>query len=102
MICSATSTTRAAKKRAVPSRYPQFSVMVMVSPAVSPNVVAAILMTQKESVTSGTFLNALGMTFVFQLDKPLVQLFANPLASGPRGESLTATDAGFVSSLHKK
>src|SRR5258706_11347040 len=57
MICQATSSTKAAKKSAVPAKYPQLSVMVTVSPPVSPNVVAAILMIQKASVTSGTLLN---------------------------------------------
>jgi hypothetical protein len=35
---------------------PEFSVIVTVSPPVSPSVVAAILMIQKPSVTSGTLL----------------------------------------------
>jgi hypothetical protein len=56
--------------------------MVMVSPAVSPSVVAAILITQNESVTSGTLLNDFGMTLAFPRNKPLVQRFANSLMSG--------------------
>jgi hypothetical protein len=42
--------------------------MVTVSPPVSPSVVAAILMIQKESVTSGTLLNDSDM---FLLDPDL-------------------------------
>ena len=41
-----------------PARYPQFRVMLIVSPPVSPSVVAAILMIQKNTVTSGTLLDA--------------------------------------------
>jgi hypothetical protein len=52
-----TSNTRAARNKAVPARYPQFSVIVTVLPPVSPNVVAAILMIQKVSVTSRTLLD---------------------------------------------
>ena len=40
----------------MPTRYPQFSVMVTESPPVSPSVVAAIFMIQKLRVTSGTLL----------------------------------------------
>src|ERR1035437_6081865 len=50
------SATSATKNRSVPAKYPQFGVMVTVSPPVSPNVVAAIFMIQKTSVTSGTLL----------------------------------------------
>src|ERR1700704_567684 len=56
MICKKTSSTRAARNSTVPARYPQFNVMVTESPPVSPSVVAAILMIQKPSVTSGTLL----------------------------------------------
>src|SRR4051794_4565120 len=45
-----------AVKIAHPIRYPRFSDMVTQSPPVSPNVVAAILMIQKPSVTAGTLL----------------------------------------------
>src|SRR3954470_25061217 len=48
--------TKMAAKMAVPTRYPRFIDMVTVSPPVSPSVVAAILMIQKASVTSGTLL----------------------------------------------
>lgn len=54
MITRNTSTDR---KMAVPVKYPRFIVIVTVSPAVSPSVVAAILMTQNPSVTAGTLLS---------------------------------------------
>ena len=58
-----TSTIKTERKIALPTRYPELTttsalsqVMVTVSPAVSPRVVARILMIQKPSVTSGTLL----------------------------------------------
>src|SRR5712671_3607665 len=57
MICKPTSSTNAARKSAVPAKYPQLRVIVTVSPPVSPSVVAAILMIQKAKVTSGTLLD---------------------------------------------
>ena len=57
MIWHTTSTASAARKIAVPVRYPRFIVIDTVSPPVSPRVVAAILMIQKPSVTAGTLLD---------------------------------------------
>ena len=62
-ICMATSKISAERKIAHPMRYPLLTmtsalsqVMVTVSPAVSPSVVARILIIQKPRVTSGTLL----------------------------------------------
>ena len=51
-----TSTTKHRRKDRGAGEIAKFSVMVTVSPPVSPSVVAAILMIQKPSVTSGTLL----------------------------------------------
>ena len=62
-ICTITSTIKTERKIALPTRYPLLTmtsalsqVMVTVSPAVSPSVVARNLITQKPRVTSGTLL----------------------------------------------
>jgi hypothetical protein len=59
-----TSTIRAERKIALPTRYPALTTtsalsqdIVTLSPPVSPSVVARILMIQKPSVTSGTFVS---------------------------------------------
>src|SRR3954467_12020160 len=54
-IWTPTAATNTTAKTAVAARYPRFSVMLSVSPAVSPRVVARILSTQKVRVTAGTF-----------------------------------------------
>src|SRR5262245_35170937 len=58
-----TSTIKAERKIALPTRYPALTmtsalsqVMVTLSQPVSPSVVARILMTQKRRVTSGTLI----------------------------------------------
>src|SRR5580700_1528606 len=53
-IWARTASTNSAAKIAVPVRYPRFMDMVTASPAVSPSVVAAILISQNNRVTSGT------------------------------------------------
>src|SRR6478609_4481325 len=77
-----TSTIKAERKIALPTRYPALTmtsalsqVMVTVSPPVSPRVVARILMTQKPSVTSGTLVS---WNFTSLLIRPDVTNFGRP------------------------
>ena len=58
LICAATATTKTPVKMAVAVKYPSCMDMDRASPPVSPSVVAAILITQKSKVTSGTLLRA--------------------------------------------
>src|SRR5712671_3945561 len=53
-ICAATAIAKMPINIALLSAYPQFSVIETASPPVSPKVVAAILISQKATVTSGT------------------------------------------------
>ena len=55
-------TMKKLKKMAVPIAYPRCIVMDTASPAVSPRVVAQILMTQKPNVTSGTLFKLISGT----------------------------------------
>src|SRR6476620_102935 len=77
-----TSTIKAERKIALPTRYPALTmtsalsqVMVTVSPPVSPRVVARILMTQKPSVTFGTLVS---WNFTSLLIRPDVTNFGRP------------------------
>ena len=61
-ICAAARARKIAAKRMVLTRYPNLKVMETASPPVSPRVVAAILITQKVRVTSGTLVAVTGMS----------------------------------------
>jgi len=63
--CHTTNATRTERNISVPTRYPQFNVIVTESPQVSPSVVAAILITKNVKVASGTLLKvALAESFM--------------------------------------
>jgi hypothetical protein len=59
-----TAPTNSAAKIPVPTRYPRFIDIETLSPPVSPTVVAAILMSQKPRVTSGTLAVSGGVPWV--------------------------------------
>src|SRR6266446_3950975 len=60
-IWAPTATTKMPMKIRLLIAYPRFIDIETASPAVSPNVVARILMSQNASVTSGTLLGAASM-----------------------------------------
>src|ERR1700722_7476079 len=75
-------------KMAVPVRYPRFIDMVTASPAVSPRVVAAILMIQNRKVTFGT-LCWLASCFIDLQYRVLVNANES-VPSGPRAAAVAA------------
>src|SRR5271167_588391 len=68
----ATVTMKNEKKIAVPIAYPRCIVIVTASAAVSPMVVAAILMIQNAKVTSGTLFKLISRTLPMLIVSPRV------------------------------